>query len=313
MGEREPQRRGELVARRDPRMPTLDPSEAGFTNTGQPSAWPTRGSAGSSGSSRPSRSVSDGATAIPAPRSTFLQRVLVHRDRRPEDAGADVRQPDRLEQALHRSVLAERAVQRGNTTSMPGERRRPRHRPASRAQPCPAGAPPEASTSSRRERRARRCCRAAARSRPRRSRPEARRSARDRARPRTDRADAKRDLALDERPPASTTTRSRSLTGDRRGRYGRVDRRRVCRRRVRRRRRVAADPDDHREPGGPSSRRSARSSAPTPSCAGSLTGVGDGVRGTEARRLDVLRGLVGRLADHVRASTPSECRSRRGD
>ena len=182
-------------------MPTLDPSEAGFTNTGQPSACPTR-----PGQRRVVRIVSAVAQRQrrgdddPGPAQHVLAEVLVHRDRRPEDAGADVRQPDRLEQALHRAVLAERPVQRREHHVDPRERRRPAVDLRRERSRCPAGGPPGASTRRRRERRARRCCRAAARSRPRRSRPEAPRSARDRARP---------------RPTGPTRTRSRAPTSAR--------------------------------------------------------------------------------------------------
>ena len=41
----------------------------------------------------------------------LLEEVLVHRERRARDAGADVRDARELEQPLHRPVLAERAVQ----------------------------------------------------------------------------------------------------------------------------------------------------------------------------------------------------------
>ena len=41
----------------------------------------------------------------------LLEQVLVHRERRGRDAGADVGNVRELEQALHRAVLAERAVQ----------------------------------------------------------------------------------------------------------------------------------------------------------------------------------------------------------
>ena len=41
----------------------------------------------------------------------LLEQVLVHRERRCRDPGADVRNVGELEQALHGAVLAERAVQ----------------------------------------------------------------------------------------------------------------------------------------------------------------------------------------------------------
>ena len=47
------------------------------------------------------------------------------------------REPDRLEQALHRPVLAERPVQHGEHHVDPGERRGARRRPASRARASP--------------------------------------------------------------------------------------------------------------------------------------------------------------------------------
>ena len=47
----------------------------------------------------------------PAVAEHRLEEVLVHAERRRRDAGADVRHAGELEQALHRAVLAERAVQ----------------------------------------------------------------------------------------------------------------------------------------------------------------------------------------------------------
>ena len=53
-----------------------------------------------------------------------LEDVLVHAERRAEHAGADVRDAGELEQALHRPVLAERAVQHREDDVDVGERRR---------------------------------------------------------------------------------------------------------------------------------------------------------------------------------------------
>ena len=126
VGEREPQRRGELVARRDPRDADARPERGRLHEHG-----PAERLADASRQRRVVRIVPPVAQrqrwgdGDPGPAQHVLAEVLVHRDRRPEDARADVRQPDRLEQALHRSVLAERPVQRGEHHVDPRERRRP--------------------------------------------------------------------------------------------------------------------------------------------------------------------------------------------
>jgi hypothetical protein len=62
----------------------------------------------------------------PAVAEHGLEEVLVHAQRRRGDTGADVRDVGELEQSLHRSVLAERAVQDREHHVHLSERRRGR-------------------------------------------------------------------------------------------------------------------------------------------------------------------------------------------
>ena len=88
-----------------------EPSRAGLTNTGRPSARQRREHR--LGIGHPAR-VPHGAVVDlrqPGARQQLLRDDLVHARRRREHARADVRHVEALEQPLHRAVLAERAVQ----------------------------------------------------------------------------------------------------------------------------------------------------------------------------------------------------------
>ena len=87
-------------------MPIVEPSRAGFTISGRPSSATTR-----------IQSVARVDDAIARRRDAArepdeLRAPLVHRERRRHHAAAGVRDPQRLERALHGAVLAEAAVQR---------------------------------------------------------------------------------------------------------------------------------------------------------------------------------------------------------
>ena len=93
-------------------MPTLDPRLAGLTNTGYPSSRSTRARQPGAVACpfRPDqRDVGRDRQAVGG--EQLLHHHLVHADGRPEHAGADVGHVGQLQQALHRAVLAVRAVQ----------------------------------------------------------------------------------------------------------------------------------------------------------------------------------------------------------
>ncbi len=85
-------------------MPTLEPSREGLTQTGSPSA-----------AARSRQPVLAGLAEVDLGDAALAQQPLedqlVDRDRRGEDAGADVGDVEALEQPLHGPVLAERSVQ----------------------------------------------------------------------------------------------------------------------------------------------------------------------------------------------------------
>ena len=87
-------------------MPTLEPWVAGFTASGSPSSATARSKSAAPVSSHPRRRRD--ARRLRKP----LGAQLVHADRGAEDAAAGIRQPQPLERALHRAVLAARSVQR---------------------------------------------------------------------------------------------------------------------------------------------------------------------------------------------------------
>ena len=132
----------------------------------------------------------------------LLEQVLVHRERRRRDAGADVGDVRELEQPLHRPVLAERPVQDREDDVDGAESSR-----ASRPRPGRAASPPDrlgawhqdVSEASLRAPSGRR-----GRSRPRRSSYRSGSSAAA-----TERADAREISCSLERPPARMATRRR--------------------------------------------------------------------------------------------------------
>ena len=94
-------------------IPTEEPSRAGLTNSGSPSARQLR--AHGVRLVAPARLADRGVVDLRhAGRGQHvLEHDLVHAQRRGEHARADVRDVEQLEQALHRAVLAERPVQDG--------------------------------------------------------------------------------------------------------------------------------------------------------------------------------------------------------
>ena len=212
---------------------------------GPPRAWPTRpGSAG-----RPDRPGSVAQRQrwrdddFPA-RAARSCRDPCHRDRRPEDAGADYGRPIVSNRPCTVPSRRTGRAARGRTPRRSRRATGPAIDLRRRAQRCPAGGPPE------RRRLASGASSAA-------MLPSSRRAiladrnpehvvARGSSAAATDRADAKEISRSTSAHPPSTTTRSRSLTGTtgalRSCLSSRVSRRRVRRRRVRRRRRVACRP-----------------------------------------------------------------------
>ena len=146
-----------------------------------------------------------------------LEEILVHAERGRRDAGADVGHRGELEQALHRAVLAERAVQDRQHDVDRAERRRARRSSARGGCPPPPraapGARPRAAPSARRARSRSSTPRSArGRARPRRRRPtRARSRARSSGRPRARRPGRGRSRSRgSSRPGRSRPGRSRS-------------------------------------------------------------------------------------------------------
>ena len=144
-------------------IPTEEPSRAGLTNTGSPSAPQPGEHAVAVGREllSPDRAVLDLRQA--GVRHQLLEHHLVHAQRRGEHAGADVRDVEALEQALHGAVLAERPVQHrehdvdpleappGRDRDAAPSRRHTPSRPISIAiGSCPASASPRGPTPPRR-------------------------------------------------------------------------------------------------------------------------------------------------------------------
>ena len=111
MLERGVQRRRQFVRRRRPDNPDRGPQPRRLDEHGQPEGAQPGEHALAIGGKRggPDRAVVDlRHTRV---RHQLLEHQLVHAQRRGEYAGADVRDVEAFEQALHGPVLAERSVQ----------------------------------------------------------------------------------------------------------------------------------------------------------------------------------------------------------
>ena len=246
---------------------------------------PTRSvTAGSSGSSTPCRSTSERATAMPASRSTALQNALSMLAAEPSTPAPTYGQPERLEQALDRAVLAEGPVQHGEDDvdlARRSRRSRPRaRRPRRRAR----------ATCRRRSRAAPAAALRRPRAAPARRRPPAsrrrRRSAASRRRSARGRAPRSRSAPRPARSRARTSGRPRPR------RCARARSRRSCRRRH-----GCVEPAHGQRDAGTASTLvpSMSWSSTMPSCVGSVTvwaTMLDVAR--PIARLEVLHGLVDR-------------------